>query len=219
MKPTTDKITKQGIIDQLDWDDRVDAGKVNITVNNGIVELTGTVPGYAEKMAAERDAYQIDGVASVQNKLTIEFPGGKIFNDDEITANIKNKLFSDSRINATNIKVKSTNGIVTLSGVVDTYWEKRLAEDIAYYNLGVLEVVNNLSVSLAKSIEDADIENDIRKAYRRNSVDVKNIDINIKNGVVHLKGSAPDYFTKTQAYDIARLTSGVVNVIDDVILV
>ena len=56
------------------------------------------------------------------------------------------------------IKVRTTDGMVTLSGVVDTYWEKGLAEDVALYTDGVIDVVNELTVTPVKSIIDIDIE-------------------------------------------------------------
>ncbi len=221
MSPTNDEIIKQDIVDQLTWDDSVDANDVNVIVTDGIAQLNGTVPTYAAKMAAERDTYLIAGVVTVENNLTVEFPAGiALPTDVEITSNIENKLVWDSQINATGIIVETTNGIVTLSGVVDSYWEKTLAEDIAYYTHGVIDVVNNLAVTLSKSIVDIDIENDIKSAYKRSGlVDETTINVSVNDGIVHLTGTVSNYLEKAQAYNIALFTSGVLDVINDITIV
>lgn len=218
MKPTSDEIRKQDIVDQLTWDDSVDANDVSVSVRNGIAELKGSVPTYATKMAAERDAYLVTGIAAVENKLEIDFPSGiAIPTDTEITGNVESKLIWDSQINATGIKVETTNGVVTLSGVVDSYWEKNLAEDLARNTSGVIDVLNDLAVNLAKSIVDIDVENDIIDAYRRSGlIDEEKINVNVNDGIVHLTGIVPNYLIKRQAYNLAMYTAGVIDVIDDI---
>jgi osmotically-inducible protein OsmY len=217
--PTDDEIKKQEIIDQLIWDDSVDANDVFVSVRSGIAELTGSVPTYATRLAAERDAWLIDGIFKVDNKLDIQIPDeAELPTDDEITANVENKLLWDSQINAAGIRVETTHNIVTLTGVVDSYWEKSRAEDIAYYTHGVIDVVNNLAVTLSKSVIDIDIENDIRKAFKRNSIDDKKINVSVKNGVVNLSGIVRNHSAKRQAYNIAMYTTGVVNVVDDIVI-
>ena len=159
MAPTTEELTKQDVIDELTWDDSVDANDIDVTVHDGLVELNGSVPTYAAKAAAERDAYLASDTTTVINNLTVRFPTTRaVPTDIEITTNIENKLNWNSQINASGIKVRTTDGIVTLSGVVDTYWEKGLAEDVALYTDGVIDVVNELTVTPVKSIIDIDIE-------------------------------------------------------------
>jgi len=53
MNPTSDEIKKQNIVDELTWDDSVNANDVTVKVIDGIVELNGSVPTYAAKAAAE----------------------------------------------------------------------------------------------------------------------------------------------------------------------
>lgn len=74
MAPLPEEIKKQDIVDQLTWDDSVNANEVHIDVQDKTVRLTGKVPNYVAKMAAERDAYQVAGVAIVENYLEVEFP-------------------------------------------------------------------------------------------------------------------------------------------------
>lgn len=77
---------------------------------------------------------------------TNESPEAQV-NDAEITAQIKSKLASDVGLSTvTNISVNSTNGVVTLSGQVDTAATKAKAEAAAKSVPKVVRVVNNLQV-------------------------------------------------------------------------
>lgn len=221
MNPRSEEIKKQDIIDNLTWDDSVNANDVNVRVENSTAVLEGTISSYAEKLAAERNALDVPGINVVENNLTVLLPATiNLPSDAEITSNIENKLLWDSQIDSTKINVQTIDGVVTLSGEVDTYWEKNQAEDLALSTLGVIDVINNLTVVLTKSLVDLDIESDIKAAYRRSAViDENKIGVSVNNGIVTLTGTVSDYFTKYRAYRIATYTSGVVDVIDDIVVI
>jgi hyperosmotically inducible protein len=78
---------------------------------------------------------------------TNESPEAQV-KDLEITAQVKSKLASDVGLSsATNISVNSTNGVVTLSGQVDTADLKSRAEATAKSVPNVVRVVNSLQVA------------------------------------------------------------------------
>lgn len=77
---------------------------------------------------------------------TNESPEGQV-NDLEIATQIKSKLASDVGVSSvTNIAVNSTNGVVTLSGQVDSDAAKAKAGTVASAIPKVVRVVNNLQV-------------------------------------------------------------------------
>jgi osmotically-inducible protein OsmY len=77
---------------------------------------------------------------------TNESPEDQV-NDLEITTQLKSKLASDVGLSSvTNIAVNSTNGVVTLSGQVDSEGAKSKAEIVARAVPKVVRVVNNLQV-------------------------------------------------------------------------
>ena len=51
------------------YDRRVDSTQVDVTVHDGVVTLTGTVPSLMEKRAAGDDAWDTPGVVDVHNDL------------------------------------------------------------------------------------------------------------------------------------------------------
>jgi osmotically-inducible protein OsmY len=80
---------------------------------------------------------------------TNESPEGQV-NDLEITATVKSKLASDLGLTTVpNISVNSTNGVVTLSGQVDTAATKAKAEAIAGAVPHVVRVVDNIQITPA----------------------------------------------------------------------
>jgi len=77
---------------------------------------------------------------------TNESPEGQV-DDLQITAQLKSKLATDIGISSVpNISVNSTNGIVTLSGQVDSEEVKAKAQAMATSVPKVVRVVNNLQV-------------------------------------------------------------------------
>jgi osmotically-inducible protein OsmY len=218
MAPLVEEIKKQDIVDQLTWDDSVNANEVHVDVKDGTVQLSGSVESFAGKIAAEKDAYQVAGVKYVENNLDVRYPADITVPDDvEITSNINRMLLWNSNINSSNIEVETNNRIVTLKGSVESYWEKFLAEDIANTAFGVAGIINLLEVTLTKSIVDIDIENDIKSAYRRSFfIDENRITVMVNNGTVTLRGTVPTYLVKKEALDIAKYTSGVVDIIDEI---
>ncbi len=218
MNPTRDELIKQNIVDHLIWDDSIDANKIHVSVEKGVAKLTGDVHSFAVKKAAEKDALQVIGVNKVENYLTVIIPRGiPDTNDVLIKSSIENKFLWNSSLNSSNINVEVDNGNVTLLGSVDTFWEKKLAEDIALESKGVILVKNSLTVKLSKSIIDAGIEEDIKKAFARNIlIEEDKIDVSVNEGIVHLIGIVPFYAMKKEALDIAMYTGGVIDVRDEI---
>jgi len=78
---------------------------------------------------------------------TNESPEGQV-DDLQITAQVKTKLASDVGVSSvTNISVNSTNGVVTLSGQVDSADVRTKAEDAAKRVPKVVRVVDSLQVT------------------------------------------------------------------------
>jgi osmotically-inducible protein OsmY len=66
--------------------------------------------------------------------------------DVEIKADVRNRLVWDSWVNADDIDIDVKNGVVTLTGEVDSIVEKRAAGDDAWDTPGVLDVANQLRI-------------------------------------------------------------------------
>ena len=134
--------------------------------------------------------------------------------DATITSAVKNKLAADPTTSAAKIDVDTSNGVVTLNGKVPTTAEKSEAERLAR-NPGVTQVVNNISVERGESanggtLGDTGILASIKSQYATNGIFGTNVDV--KNGEVTITGEVENALEKSRAEEIARKTSGVKSV-------
>lgn len=215
-----DEDVKIDVVEQLKWDARIDASDVSIKVNNGKVELEGHVPTMTAKSAAFDDAYLVDGVLSVENKLDVEIPSvKKAPTDSVIKDNVVTVLSINSDFESYKIDVTVDKGWVTLEGTVNAYWEKVSAENEVLDINGVLGVSNNLGVVPTESYLDENIAEDIISALERNvHVDADDIDVKVEDGTVTLDGTVKTYTAKNAAFDSALYTPGVITVNNRIIV-
>ena len=216
--PQTDEIKKQKIVDQLTWDDSVDANSIQVKVSGDKALLEGKVPNYATKISAGTDANMIAGINQVENNLIVDIPiTSNLPDDGEIIDNIMTILKLQSNVSTQNLKVESHEGIVTLFGKTETLWGKNKAEEIVNDVHGVLGVVNKLEVELSRTVIDLEIENDIKAAFERSAIiDEDKIKVDVNKSTVHLTGAVTSFPIKKEAIDIATYTKGVINVIGDI---
>lgn len=129
---------------------------INTDVHNGVVTLTGKVDSKVDKALAGELVASLEGVKSVDNKLTVlsktENEDSKILaslTDSKVEAVVKAKLILETEVSGTNIEVEVENGVVTLIGEVDSDSARELAIAIATNTDDVKSVVNKLEVVLS----------------------------------------------------------------------
>lgn len=71
---------------------------------------------------------------------------GRQLDDKTITQNIRNQLASDPVYKFNEVDVKTFDGVVQLSGFVDTDAQKRIAGDVAQRVPGVTQVQNDIAL-------------------------------------------------------------------------
>lgn len=207
---------KKDVVDQLYWDNRVDAANVQVEVADGHVVLSGTVSTLGARHAADEDAWLIEGVRAVENHLDVEFPTGVPAPSDEtITSKVSDTLLWHPDIDSSDITPVTNKGRVTLKGSVGTYWQKMLAEELTSSLSGVFGVTNELAVVPSKEIADQHIAGAITSALERNAyADPEKVEVEVRNGVVTLSGAVPNLMVYRAAVDVARHTAGVVDVVN-----
>ncbi|HZD43579.1 MAG TPA: BON domain-containing protein [Methanomicrobiales archaeon] len=210
----TDEEIKKRVVDELYWDDRIDASKVMVEVENQKVTLTGTVPSSTHRRRAEEDTRQVQDVVNVDDKLTVEYPSGaELPSDDDIEESVEHRIHLDPNLTDEDIHASVSKGLVVLEGSVDAYWKKTLATRVADKALGVIDIENRLTVSPTEKVEDSVIADDVRSAIERNAnVNVEDVDVTVESGVVTLSGTVPTWNACRYAVDAAELTRGVVEV-------
>ena len=210
----TDENIKKDIVDQLYWDNRVNAADVKVEVLNGVVTLSGSTNTSNGRYAATSSTWMIEGVTDVDNNLQVLYKSDlKMPMDSQIKIQAENTLLWNEDIDSSNIEVSVSDGVVTLKGMTDSYWKKWEAERLVYRIFGVIAVENHLTIVPTKSILDQDIAEDIETALDRNFyVDAEDVAVKVDRGVVTLVGEVSTTFARTQAEEIAMYTAGVLDV-------
>jgi hyperosmotically inducible protein len=144
-----------------------------------------------------------------------------------ITTKIKSRLETDRTVNASQVQVSTQNKVVTLSGAVDSPASKERAVAVARGVEGVMDVVDNLSVSTAvasmpkSAVGTASAPNDSaitvavkQKLQEKPETAVEKITVDTQGGVVILTGIVKTPEEKDEVIQIARNTDGVQRVED-----
>ena len=135
--------------------------------------------------------------------------------DSELKQDVIDELMWEPDINATEIGVAVKDGIVTLSGYVDTYHEKLAAERAAQGVFGVKAVVQETKVRLPGSLQRSD--EDIARAAANAlewtmSVPHDRIKVKVQNGWITLSGQVDWRYQRDAAEDAVCNLMGVVGV-------
>ena len=136
-------------------------------------------------------------------------------NDLELKKNVESELNWEPSINAAEIGVAVKDGIVTLTGRVQSYWDKVEAEHAVDRVAGVKAVVNELEIRLPYANERTD--EDIARAAIDNLkwsvlVPADKIKVKVSKGWVTLEGTVDWQFQKTAAEKAVRKLIGVIGV-------
>ncbi len=78
--------------------------------------------------------------------------------DNAITTSIQAKLFQDPSLKTLDIRVSTQDGVVTLTGTVDTQQQQSAVDSIASMEPGVVKVIDSLRVNESASRPPADVE-------------------------------------------------------------
>jgi osmotically-inducible protein OsmY len=133
-----------------------------------------------------------------------------VHTDEEIQRDVLAELKWDAQVQPNEIGVSVKDGVVMLTGWVDSYLKKWAAEDAAHRVAGVKAVANDIEVKLASERTDADIaEAAIRALQWDAAVPADKIHVTVSKGWVTLKGEVEWQFQKQDAERVVRRLTGV----------
>lgn len=135
------------------------AGQTQVSAKDGEVTLRGEAASQAQRDLTTEYATDVDGVKGVKNKMTVSksprLPNdtmGQKIDDASITAQVKMALLFHRSTKASNTKVETAAGIVTLGGQARNATEKDLVAKLVTNIHGVKSVVNNMTINESLSM-------------------------------------------------------------------
>jgi osmotically-inducible protein OsmY len=122
----------------------INAFNVSLIVLSGKAILYGTVDSQFQKKQAEEAVSPVKGVVSVKNNLHVE-ENWAWKPDSVIQHDIESELWWSPYIDSDSVNVLVKNGVATLSGTVDNYFERDIAIENAREG-GAKSVVSQLTI-------------------------------------------------------------------------
>jgi len=212
------------------------------SVSEGLVTLGGSTTMLSSRLRAIETARAVPGVRRVADKIE----GPMMLTDAEvwrntksgdnkaasadgsmmggasdmwITSAVKVGLIANADTPASDINVDTTDGVVTLFGIVPTAVGRQAAETTAGKVDGVKKVVNQIQVVAEKNqaavkSSDADIKDLVEKRVDDDVIAKSDISVEVNSGVVRLTGTVNSQSDRLHALTLARATSGVRSVVD-----
>jgi osmotically-inducible protein OsmY len=132
--------------------------------------------------------------------------------DAQIQTDVLAELKWEPRVQSTEIGVAVKDGIVTLTGWVDSYSKRWAAEEAAHRVRGVKAVANDVEVRLSTTGErtDPEIAAAAVRALQWDALLVpEKIDVTVSKGWITLKGTVDWQYKKHEAERVVRNLAGV----------
>ncbi len=130
----------------------------------------------------------------------------------ELLNDVRNALAWEPSLDTAEIGVTAKDGIITLTGTVDSYFKKAGAENAAKSVAGVYAVVEKIEVDFNESLRksDSEIADTVLNAYNWNrEIPKGNISVTVESGWVTLDGNVDWHYQRETAEKMIQYLDGV----------
>jgi osmotically-inducible protein OsmY len=211
----TDKMLRDAVITQLDFEPEVNPAGIGVAAEDGVVTLSGSVDDYAQKFAAEKAVKRIFGVKGLANELLVKMVCERT--DTDIAKDAIYLLECDVHFLGGKVMVTIEDGLLTLEGTVKWNFQKVAAEKAMQCIRGVKAVANLIEVAPADS--PADTQERFEEALRRSAgVDAGQIEATARDHPAVLSGNVRSWSERGEAERAAWSVAGVVRVGDLIVV-
>jgi osmotically-inducible protein OsmY len=208
----TDSQIQLDVMQALRWDPSVTHEHIGVAVSKGIVTLSGKVPSFTEKSAAEKTVQRVAGVKAVVEKIEVSLLRSHVRDDQDIAGAIVNQFSWNVRVPEKLVKASVEDGWVNLTGEVEWGFQKTAAEDCVEDLMGVKGVSNNISIK-AKKVQPEIIKQKIEETLKGEAErEARRIGVEVRGGKVTLTGDVNSFAEMEDAKWAAWCAPGVTNV-------
>ncbi len=212
-----DRQLQEAVLAEFLWEPSVNAAHIGVTASAGIVTLSGQVPNYLIKLAAEHAAARVRGVKAVAQEIEVVLPDQASHSDATMARAAIDRLAWEVTVPHDAVKVEVEDGWIKLTGEVEWHFEKDSAEAVVRGLRGVVGVTNHITIKAHVNL--ADISHDIGKALHRSWFDPTTIEVTADGGKVTLKGTVHTPADKRTAASTAWGSPGITEVENDLLVV
>jgi len=207
------------VLDELAYDSAVDSSGVAVTTSmNGVVTLTGVVPTYMQRQAAERAAKRVKRVKAVVNDVEVDpSRAGAARADTDLAQDALRAIRVSASVPKDRVMPTVTKGWITLDGEVEWAHQKRAAVNAVRDLQGVKGVINHITV--VPVVRPSEVRTKIQSAFRRAAdLDASNVEIETHEGRITLRGNVRSWAEKDAAEYAAWSAPGVESVSNEIVV-
>ena len=207
----SDKELREAVEQALDWEPIVDSKGIGVSVQDGIVTLSGRVPSFVQKREAEKVAGGVRGVRAVACELDVMLPTYSERSDEDIARAAAHAIAWNTLLPKDAIRIWVDAGRVTLEGTVDWQYQRKSASASVRYLAGVRDVNNHIVVKPRADRIAAKAH--IEAALLRNAqLDANRIHVDVYGSRLVLTGTVESWVERQAAERAAWATPGVAEV-------
>ncbi|HET9096768.1 MAG TPA: BON domain-containing protein [Candidatus Baltobacteraceae bacterium] len=207
MIETGGETLRDEVLAELESDPRVNPERIGVIAEDGLVTLTGTVPAFAQKWAAEEAVKRVKGVRAVVEDLKVDLPATHVRDDADVARTASAALYWDTLLPAS-IQIVVNDGYVSLDGQVEWNYQREEAEEVVRRIAGVRGISNLIHIRQAVSAKN--IRDEIDEAFKRDAhVNAGAISVTVNGSKVTLTGKVHSWYERNEASRAAWSIAGV----------
>jgi osmotically-inducible protein OsmY len=215
----TDEQIQRDVLEELNWDARVQPNEIGVAVKDGIVTLIGWVDSYTKKWAAEDAAKRVRGVKAVANDIEVHLPSSAERTDADIAAAALHALEWDAFVPVDTVEVTVSKGWLTLRGEVEWAFQKEDAERLVRRLAGARGVTNLIAVKPYARPLSSELKRKIEEALVRSAeTDAQRITVEVQGNKVILRGKVRSWAERQEAERMAWSAPGVTEVENGILI-
>lgn len=206
-----DTLLRNDVLDALAYEASLDAARIGVMVENGIVTLTGEVRSYPERWTAERVTARVQGVRGIVEEIVVNLPEHHTRSDIDIAEAALQALRWDVNVPHEALQIKVEHGWITLTGEVKWNFQRAHAAS-AVRNLTGVKGVSNL-IALTSEADAVDVQARIENALQRAArLRAEQLNVETVGGAVTLRGTVATLAEREEAEQTAWSSPGVIAV-------
>jgi osmotically-inducible protein OsmY len=197
---------------QLEWDAEVEASGIGVAARGPVVTLTGFIDTYAGKLAAERAARRVQGVKAVANDIQVRLRLPRT--DAEMAADAVRILEMHGSL-PDGVQIVVHNGHVTLTGAVQTLYQRAASEKALRHVHGVKGIANHIKI--VPAIAAGELHGDFTSSPHADGVGhPRGIEVTVDDGKVTLTGEVRSWHERETAERAASRGAGTREVVNEI---